>query len=85
MIAPTPAADKSDATTRAYRSDFDHFAAWCDSSGGASLPASIETVCAYLASLADAGLKASTIRRRCAAIAYMHRRKGIEPPLWPRR
>jgi hypothetical protein len=35
---------------------------------------------AYLASLADSGLKASTIRRHCAAIAYAHRLKGLEPP-----
>ncbi len=34
------------------------------------------TVAAYLASLADAGLKASTINRRAAAITYWHRVDG---------
>jgi hypothetical protein len=37
-------------------------------------------VAAYLAHLADAGLKASTITQRCAEIAYAHRRQGLEPP-----
>jgi site-specific recombinase XerC len=44
------------------------------------LPATPETVSAYLAALADTGLKASTIRRRKAAIAYTHRWCGFEPP-----
>jgi hypothetical protein len=78
--APTPAAEKSDATRRAYRSDFSHFTTWCESAGRAPLPASPETVAAYLAHLADSGLKTSTIRRRCAAIAYVHRLKGLPPP-----
>jgi hypothetical protein len=40
----------------------------------------VDTVAAYLASLARAGLKASTITRRCAGIRYMHRMAGLEPP-----
>lgn len=35
---------------------------------------------AYLAHLADSGLKSSTITRRCAAIAYAHRLSGLPPP-----
>jgi site-specific recombinase XerD len=79
MMAQTDAADKSDATRRAYRSDFDHFAAWCKSAGRTPLPATAETIATYLASLAD-HLKASTINRRCIAIAHAHRLKGLEPP-----
>jgi site-specific recombinase XerD len=74
------AASKSTATRRAYQSDFNHFAAWCALSGETPLPASAGIVAAYLASLADAGLKASTITRRCAAIACAHRLAGCEPP-----
>jgi hypothetical protein len=44
------------------------------------LPATLDTVAAYLASLARSGLKASTITRRCADIRYTHRMAGIEPP-----
>ncbi len=54
--APTDAmaqAEKSDATRRAYRSDFVHFGAWCKAAGRHPLPASVETAAAYLASLAD--------------------------------
>jgi site-specific recombinase XerD len=76
------AAEKSDATRRAYRSDFEHFKLWCcgDHTRRTPLPASIETAAAYLAHLADSGLKASTITRRCAAITYAHRLAGAPPP-----
>jgi integrase len=40
----------------------------------------VDTVAAYLAALATSGLTASTITRRRAAIAYMHRACGFEPP-----
>ncbi len=73
-------ADKSDATRRAYTADFTDFTAWCGGLGAEPLPASVATVAAYLASLADRGLKASTITRRAAAIGYVHRRSGHEPP-----
>ena len=45
-----------------------------------ALPASIETTAAYLAQLADKVLKPSTINRRAAAIGYVPRAKGYEPP-----
>jgi site-specific recombinase XerD len=44
------------------------------------LPATVDTVAAYLAALATAGLKASTITRRCAGIRYIHRIAGVESP-----
>lgn len=70
-------AEKADATRRAYRSDFDDFRAWCARHGCEPMPAAVEAVAAYLAALADSGLKASTISRRCAAIGYAHRLAGI--------
>jgi len=73
-------ADKADATRRAYLSDFRDFFTWCEAVQAEPLPASIETTAAYLAQLADKGLKASTINRRAAAIGYVHRAKGFEPP-----
>jgi hypothetical protein len=76
---PTAAAEKSDATKRAYRSDFEHFAGWCNSAGRTPLPGAAETVAAYLALLAEGGLKSSTIRRRCAGIAWAHRLEDLEP------
>lgn len=72
--------EKADATRRAYRSDFRDFHTWCEAVQASALPASIETTAAYLAQLADKGLKASTVNRRAAAIGYLHRAKGYEPP-----
>jgi len=72
--------DKAPATRAAYRSDFARFQAFCRSRGVASLPATPETVAAYLASEAEAGLKPSTISRRCAAVRYAHRLAGHEAP-----
>jgi site-specific recombinase XerD len=74
------AAEKSDNTRRAYRTDFDHYTAWCDSQELQALPGSAETVARYLAFLADSGLKPSTIERRRAAIRYAHKAGGYEPP-----
>src|SRR5215470_13006945 len=72
--------DKAPATRKAYRGDFASFQAFCLSRGVASLPATPETVAAYLASDAEAGRKPSTIGRRCAAIRYAHKLAGHEPP-----
>lgn len=74
------AAEKSGNTRRAYRSDFDHYTAWCNSQALEPLPATPVTVARYLAHLADSGLKASTIERRRAAIRYAHKAAGHEPP-----
>lgn len=73
-------AEKSDATRRAYASDFADFTAWCEASGEQSLPATPMVTARYLASQADRGKRASTIVRRCAAIRYAHRMAGHEPP-----
>jgi hypothetical protein len=77
------AGEKSEATRKAYRSDWKHFSAWCDRSWSdqvCNLPATSETVAVYIAHLADTGRSASTISRRLAAIAYAHKLKGLDPP-----
>lgn len=66
-------ASKADATIRAYTSDAKVFQAWCARYGFRSLPASAETVAAFLAHEAEAGRSASTIGRRLAAISYGHK------------
>jgi site-specific recombinase XerD len=73
-------AEKSPATRRAYRSDFAGFTAWCGARGLVALPASADTVAAWLAALATGGAKASTIGRKAAAIRYAHKLAGHEPP-----
>jgi site-specific recombinase XerD len=72
--------EKAPATRAAYRSDFTLFRTWCNAKGVHALPASPETVAAFLAHEAERGSAASTITRRCAAIRYAHRLAELEPP-----
>jgi len=73
-------ASKADNTQRAYAADWQHFEAWCTSVDRQSLPASPETVAAYLAALAQSH-KFATIRRRTASIAFAHEAKGQPSPV----
>ena len=73
-------AEKSEATRRAYKGDFDAFQAYCDGRGVAALPATPATVAAYLAALAGKGLRPSSIQRATAAIRYAHKLAGHEAP-----
>ena len=67
-------------TMRAYKSRLSAFAAWCESTGRASLPASPATVAAYLESLESAGKTAATISQVVAAISKLHKVNGLENP-----
>ena len=84
-------AARSDATLRAYRSDWADFSSWCDERGLRAMPASPETVSLYIASRAEAGptdergrptapLKVATLSRRLAAISQAHKLAGVESP-----
>jgi len=72
--------DKAASTRRAYRSDFDDFERWSVEMGQKPMPALPGTVAAYLATLVDRRLKASTIRRRLAAIRHAHLSNGFDAP-----
>jgi site-specific recombinase XerD len=72
--------EKSEATRRAYRTDFRQFSEWCERKEVIALPAKPETVAAYLAHVVENGLKASTIARRVAAISYAHKLAGYDSP-----
>ncbi|PAP74181.1 site-specific integrase [Rubrivirga marina] len=84
-------ASRSDATLRAYRSDWADFAGWCDERSVLAMPATPETVALYIASRAEAGpdddrgrptapLKVATLERRLAAISQAHKLAGLETP-----
>lgn len=74
-------AEKADATRRAYRSDFELFTTWCHVRRNVEpLGASPETVAAFLAGQASAGVKPSTLTRRLAAISYAHQLAGLPSP-----
>jgi integrase len=66
------AAADAPATLRAYAADLAHFKAWCEAHNFQPMPASPETVGAYLAA-AGLGYALPTLRRRVAAIARAHR------------
>jgi integrase len=73
-------AEKAPATREAYASDWKDFCRWCTPRGLVPLPALPGSVALYLSHLASQGRKASTISRRCAAIADRHRQAGIDQP-----
>jgi integrase len=78
----------SDATLRAYRSDWAIFITWCGTRGYQALPASPIVTAAFLSELATTGsahsggrpLSKASIGRRLAAIVFAHRTAGLEPP-----
>lgn len=68
------AASLSEGTKRGYQQDIAHFEAW-----GASIPASAETIAAYVADLAKA-YKTATIVRRVTALSKAHDAMGAANP-----
>jgi site-specific recombinase XerD len=74
------AASRSDNTKIAYEADCRSFAVWCGERGVSALPAAPATVALYLASMADAGRKASTIARALAALSQAHKLAGYPSP-----
>jgi integrase len=73
-------ASRSENTRRAYRSAVARFCDWCRVHGRTALPASPETVAAFLAAEARNDLAVNTLRLRHAAIRYLHLLAGCPPP-----
>ena len=73
------AQSRTEATRRAYASDWEDFAAWCARYNQSAMPARPETVGLYIGSIAD-GLSLATLERRLAAIATLHKEAGHESP-----
>ena len=69
---------KAENTRKAYRIDWDDFVAWCSLHGQQPMPATPQTIVAYLESLADAGAKVATIKRRLSSISVAHQVRGHE-------
>ena len=72
-------ASKAENTLRGYQSDWRDFCAWCEAHGVCPLPASPETVAAYIAECAGR-LKVGSIQRRLNAIAEAHKAVGLDSP-----
>ena len=73
-------ASRSENTRRAYRAGVARFTEWCAANGRSALPASPETVAAFLAAEARADLAINTLRLRHAAIRYLHLLAGCPSP-----
>jgi hypothetical protein len=69
------------ASTRAkYTAVWEMFAAWCLAHGHAALPAHPAVVAGYLAAEAAHGGSPSWVQLQLAAIGWVHRRAGHQPP-----
>ena len=73
-------AARTDNTRRAYRAAVAAFTEWCAMHRQTALPASPETVAAFLAAEAGRGLAVNTLRLRHAALRYLHLLAGYPPP-----
>src|SRR6266849_5854741 len=87
-VVPSPSLDqarefirasKAENTVRGYRSDWREFCTWCEGHGLCPLPASPESVAAYIAECAG-HLKTGSIQRHLNAIAEAHKAVGLESP-----
>jgi site-specific recombinase XerD len=72
--------NKAASTRRAYGADWRHFQTWCETVSLSPLPATPESIAAYLGAMASAGAKAKTIERRCTAIRHFHQLAGADNP-----
>ena len=70
----------SPATRRAYKASWRVFRVWVRGQGLDALPAAPETVAAYLAERAGAGVSRSTLAMARAAIRYHHETSGLANP-----
>lgn len=73
-------ASRAASTQRAYTADWRRFSQWCAGRSLDTLPADPRVVAVFLAAEAELGSAPLTIGRRLAAIGWMHRRAGLQPP-----
>ncbi len=79
-VVGDPVADPTPATLKLYAGDWARFVAWCREHHRPSLPASSDTLAAYLIDSAP-GLSRGALGRRRSAISTMHRQAGQPTPL----
>lgn len=72
---------KSEATKKAYQSDYRQFDIWSASVGLQSFPAEPETVALYVVYMDKIGRKPGTIKRALSAISQAHLLAGHENPV----
>ena len=70
----------SEGTRRVYRIKLGLFGRWCADRGVSPLPASTETILAYVGDLAQRGVSVSTMTQALAAISAAHRAAQVPSP-----
>jgi site-specific recombinase XerD len=71
---------RSPATRRAYGAAWRDWLQYCIKTQAQPMPAAAESLADYLASLAEAGAKPSTLQVRISAIAAAHKTAGLDDP-----
>ena len=74
------AASRAASTRRKYEAAWEAFARWCTAQGHDALPAHPGVVAVYLSREADRGLSPAAVNVGLAAIGWVHRRAGRQPP-----
>lgn len=69
----------SDASRRAYRADWTVFESFCELYGARALPATSQTICAYISNCAEQGKNIHTIVRSLTSINKAHELAGFPP------
>jgi integrase len=80
-IADAITAAHAESTRTIYAWAWSHWERWCAARGAIALPAEPAMICAYLTERAADGLSVGTIDMACGAIAYTHRRHGLDDPI----
>ena len=80
-VAATMAAARSEATRRAYRTQWKLFTAWADEAGLQWLPASPATAARYLVARYQAGASVVTVRASATAVGQAHKVAGHPSPV----
>lgn len=78
-----PVAHPSAETLRLYAADWRAFGDWCRAHRAVAMPATVETLTAYLLEIAPKIGRGTLVRRR-AAVAAMHRKHGMDVPVLDR-
>ena len=79
-VVGDPVSDPTPATLKLYAGDWARFVAWCQKQRRPSLPASSDTLAAYLVDVAPELSRGALGRRRSAANT-MHRQAGLPTPV----
>ena len=79
-IAAAIDAELAESTRTSYLSAWRHWEAWCRGRGIPALPTVPESLAAFLAERAEAGLCFGTLDGACSAIAHRHHQEGLPDP-----